>query len=208
VNTTRPILPILAVALAALSLPAQAQYKVVAPDGRVTYTDIPPTDGKSQVTALSRGSITEIPAPNALPFGLRQTTERYPVTLYTATECQACDAARKLLQQRGVPYSEKLILSDADAQALDGLLGSRSVPALIIGTQALQGLSPNEWNAYLDAAGYPRQSQLPAGWQPGAPTPLTPPPTLRARAPTAAAAAAAAPAPIPTPVSPAPGLRF
>lgn len=196
----------LVTALTVLTLPAHAQFKVVGPDGRVTYTDIPPTDGKSQVTALSRGSITEIPAPPTLPLALQQTTERYPVTLYTASECPACDAGRQLLQQRGVPYSEKLIVSDADAQALQGLFGSRNVPALTIGTQALHGLSANEWNAYLDAAGYPRQSLLPAGWQPAAPTPLTPPPKLQAQAPAGPASGPAAAAP--TPVRSAPGLRF
>lgn len=207
----KPLHRVLFIALlVGAALPASAQYKVVGPDGRITYTDIPPSDSRSQVTALNRGSITEIPAPSALPLALRQTAERYPVTLYSSADCQACDAGRQLLQQRGVPYREKLIISEPDVQALQARFGSRSVPALTIGAQALHGVQANEWNAYLDAAGYPRESQLPKGWQPAAPSPLTPPPTLRAQAPNApaAASAAAAAAPPPTPVKAAPGLRF
>ena len=40
------------------------------------------------------------------------------------------------------------------------------MPALTIGAQPLRGLSEADWTAYLDAAGYPRESRLPRGWQP------------------------------------------
>jgi hypothetical protein len=46
------------------------------------------------------------------------------------------------------------------------------VPALTIGIQQLRGYSAIDWGAYLDAAGYPRQSLLPRGWQIPAPTAL------------------------------------
>ncbi len=39
-----------------LTLPAQAQYKIVAPDGSVTYTDRPPADVRLNVTPLGRTS--------------------------------------------------------------------------------------------------------------------------------------------------------
>jgi hypothetical protein len=113
--------------------------------------------------------------------------------------------------QRGVPFAEKLIVSDDDAQAMERTLGTRTVPMLTVGAQVLRGMSESEWIAYLDAAGYPRTSQLPKGWQPAAATPLV----ARSAAPASAPARAAAPqraTPAPAPAvlpPPAPGgIRF
>ena len=144
-------------------MPAAAQYKVVGPDGRITYTDRPPSD---TARARHHRSVARrrhrAPAPqDALPQELRQAATRYPVTLYSAADCPPCDSGRQLLLQRGVPFTEKLIVSDDDAEAMERVLGARTVPSLTIGAQALRGLSPSEWNAYLDAAGYPRESKLP-----------------------------------------------
>jgi glutaredoxin len=115
-----------------------------------------------------------------------------------------CDNGRRLLQQRGVPYAERVITSADDAAALERTVGGRSVPALTIGTQPLRGLSEADWTAYLDAAGYPRESRLPRGWQPPPPAPLV------ERAPARPAAEAPAPRPPPAlPAEPPPGtLRF
>ena len=108
-----------------------------------------------------------------------------------------------------MPFTEKLIVSEDDAAALERSLGSRTVPSLTIGTQALRGLSESEWAAYLDAAGYPRESALPKNWQAAPAAPLTvrsaPPPA--ARAASAPAPRPAAPPPAPS-VTPPPGIRF
>lgn len=204
----------LAATLAGLALPALAQYRVVGPDGRVTYTDRPPTDASSRVTPMQRAPLNEQPAaPDALPPELRRLATRYPVTLFAAPECAPCDSARQLLLQRGVPFTERLIVSESDALAMDRLVASRTVPALTIGTQALSGLSAPEWNAYLDAAGYPRESQLPKGWQASPATPLAPRPATRVQAApeVAATPAARAPAPAAAPAAPPPqqgSIRF
>jgi glutaredoxin len=160
---------VMALLLATAAWPALAQFKVVQPDGGVTYTDRPPTSGNARVTALGRlGSGS--PADDSLPADLRQTMQRYPVVLYTTQDCQPCEAGRRLLQQRGVPYSERRVLSEEDAQALDRVAGGRTVPALTIGAQPVRGFSETEWLAYLDAAGYPRESRLPPGWKQPEPT--------------------------------------
>ena len=203
----------LATALACLALPAAALYKVVGPDGRVTYTDRPPSDASARVSTLDRESVVAAPAADALPLALRQTATRFPVTLYVTADCAPCDAGRQLLVQRGVPFSEKQIVTDDDAQAMERALGSRTVPTLTIAAQTLRGLSEGEWTAYLDAAGYPRQSQLPRTWQAPPAAPLV----ARSSAPAASAPArAAAPpvrtAPVPAPAVPLPpapgGIRF
>lgn len=192
---------------AAAALPAAAQYKIVGPDGRVTYTDRPPSDPSARVTPMRRDGAVDVPAAEALPPELRRVADRYPVTLYVATDCAPCDDARRLLQQRGVPYAEKHVVTEEDAAALQALFGARTVPSLTIGAQALRGLAAAEWNAYLDAAGYPRESRLPRGWQ-AASAPMTasrpaePPPRP------AAPPRATAPPPPAAASAPSPGLRF
>ncbi len=189
--------------LAAAALPALAQYKVVQSDGAVTYTDRPPTTGNARVTPFNRlGSISGTTEPN-LPADLRQAMQRYPVVMYSTQDCQPCDAGRKLLQQRGVPYSERRVASEEDALALERVAGGRTVPALTIGVQPVRGFSDTEWGAYLDAAGYPRESKLPRNWPVVEPTalveravPVRPPPA----APVARGEDAAPP--------PAEGVRF
>jgi glutaredoxin len=195
--------------LAAPVLPAMAVYKIVQPDGSITYTDRPPATGSARVVPLGRDAAPAMPE-LALPQELRALMQRYPVTLYTSAECAPCDNGRRLLQQRGVPYSERQVSTEEDALALERTVGGRTVPALTIGAQALRGLSETDWTAFLDAAGYPRESRLPRGWQSPVPTPLVERSPVRPQqaAPTArqreAPAAPATPPPAPTPGS----LRF
>jgi glutaredoxin len=206
----------LATSLLLACLPAAAQYKVIGADGSVTYTDRPPSTPNVKVTTLGRENQPAPPATpgtnEALPLELRQTAARFPVTLYTAADCTPCDCGRQLLQQRGVPYVERRIVNEDDAAALERSVGGRTLPALTVGSQALRGLSPEEWGSYLDAAGYPRESKLPRGWQAPAPTVLVERVAApRVAAPTAPAARqAASPADIPAaePAPPQPGVRF
>lgn len=184
-----------ALLLAMLVAPATAQYKVVGPDGRVTYTDRPPADAALRVTEVNRRSAVVEPAPKAsLPADLQRIATRFPVTLFTAEKCPPCERGRALLQQRGVPYAERQIISNEDVAALERTMGDRLVPALTVGSQAVRGFSASDWASYLDAAGYPRESRLPAGWTPLTPSPLVPP----APVPEPATPSKAAPAPAPS----------
>jgi len=200
-STLRPLI----LALAALpALSALAQYKVVRPDGSVTYTDRPPIDSNVRVTTMSRNAAQQATNGDvSLPLELRQVVTRYPVTLYTSADCPPCDSGRKLLQQRGIPYSEKRISTEEDLQALDRAVGGRSVPALNVGPQPLRGFSESDWTVFLDTAGYPRESKLPRNWPIPAPTPLvdkTAPTPARTVIPTLPSAE--------PPEPPATGIRF
>ncbi|OYY84312.1 MAG: NrdH-redoxin, partial [Acidovorax sp. 28-64-14] len=100
--------------------------------------------------------------------------------------------------------------TNEDIQALQRLGGESSLPFLTIGSQQLKGFSDTEWSQFLDAAGYPKSSQLPASYRQAAATPLV------AAAPVAAPAAAprtppqaARPAPAVAPAANNPaGIRF
>ena len=171
-HPTSTALRLLPLAVLLASAPLYAQYKVVGPDGKVTYTDRAPAAASGRVTELGgRGGVAAENA--ALPLELRQAVSRYPVTLYaTVGACEPCDGARQLLRQRGIPYSEKSVQNAEDADALERLSGGRDAPTLSIGSQTLRGLAPEVWNSYLDAAGYPRDSRLPPNFAYAPATPL------------------------------------
>lgn len=174
------------------TMPAHALFKVVNPDGTVTYTDRPPQPvANTRVTNLARPGSPTVTEPDlSLPAELRQPAQRHPVTLYTTSECSPCDAGRQLLVARGVPYTERRVGNEEDAQAFERLFGTRTLPLLTVGAQPLKGLSDVEWNAFLDAAGYPKQARLPRGWQA-----RTAPMVERAAAPAATARTEPIPAP-------------
>lgn len=191
-------------ALAALSTGwgdagAQQVFRIVGPDGRVTFSDKPPLEpagrtNTSQVAARAAAGANVA----GLPYELRQVSARYPVTLYTAPSCNACDAGRALLTARGVPFAERTITSAADFDALKRLANTNAVPLLTIGAQQIKGFGEAEWRQYLDAAGYPATSQLPRGYVQSAPAPMVALEEVRplaTRNEAAAAQGAAEPAP-------------
>lgn len=214
-----PVLASLLMALACAGAHAQNVYRIVGPDGKVTFSDRPPADGTAQ-TARTTGA-EPAAGDDALPFQLRQVAGRFPVTLYTGNDCTPCTVARSYLSSRGVPFTERTVTSNEDIAAFQRLSGGSSLPFGTIGAQQLIGFSQAEWSQYLDAAGYPKQSQLPRNYRAPAPTALVAAkPADTAAAPAAASAPAAAaresaprarpPAPVnqgPTPSNPA-GITF
>ena len=218
---TKPMLTALLGLMAALTatLPAHAQiFRLVGPDGKVTFSDKPPVTNESKVVPSAAAPSGAAGGTGAsLPFALRQVTAKYPVVLYTSAKCAPCDAARGYLSGRGVPMAEKTVSTQVDIEALQRLSGATTLPFMTIGAQQLKGFSESEWSQYLDAAGYPKSSQLPAGFKNPGPAPLvaaqkeTVAP-VAANAPTeapppAAAPAAPAAAPAPGPSNPA-GIKF
>ena len=165
--------PFLATLLGALLLASAAQaqvYRSSGPGG-VSYSDQPPPPAAGRQVAPVGGG-TPGTGGATLPSALSQTAQRYPVTLYSARDCAPCDSGRNLLVNRGVPFSEKTVQSNEDIEALQRLAGSGELPVLTVGGQRLKGYSDVEWGQYLDAAGYPKSSQLPAAYRRPAATPL------------------------------------
>ena len=201
-------------ALAGLVPDAHAQqiYRITGPDGRVTFSDQRPLDPGAQARAapaVALGASGNV----ALPFELQQAVSRYPVTLYVGPTCDPCVAGRAFLSGRGVPFNERTVSSNEDIQALQRLSRTNALPFMTIGAQQLTGFSETEWSQFLDAAGYPRTSQLPASYRPAPATALvaaqqpTSPARPVAAAPTPAAGsppATAVEAPAPNPI----GIRF
>lgn len=161
-----------ALVLAAFAAHGQMVYKIVGPDGKITFSDKPPASGdKSQTATTGTGKTSEASESN-LPYELRQVASKYPVTLYASEQCAPCDAARTLLKGRGVPFTERSVGTPEDLRALQRLAGDASLPSATIGGQRLRGFSDSEWTQYLDAAGYPKSSVLPKNYKFPTATPL------------------------------------
>lgn len=196
---------------------AHAQvFRVVGPDGKVTFTDRPPADAPAAPAAVvSMAGGGGGSSSSSLPLELRNVVGRFPVTLYTSPECGPCGAARSYLTTRGVPYTERTITTNEDIKALSTLAGEARVPFATIGGQHVSGFSDQEYGTYLDAAGYPKTSQLPATWRNPAPAPLVAVQAPQAaatrpapqRAPQQPRAEAPAAPSAPSPSNPA-GIRF
>ncbi|MDD2920268.1 glutaredoxin domain-containing protein [Rhodoferax sp.] len=163
------------IAMGSGGLQAQSVYRIVGTDGQVTFSDKPQAAATVKATPVDNALPAAAPVAPALPYELRQVTGKYPVTLYSSSNCAPCDSARKLLAARGVPYSEKTISTAQDAEALQKLSGSNAVPFLTIGAQHVAGFSTSEWTQYLNAAGYPESSKLPASYRQPPAAPLVTP---------------------------------
>lgn len=141
---------------------AHAQlYKWVGPDGKVTYSDVPPPKTAKQVEQKDLASATGGASTAGLPYELAQAARNHPVTLYTGDKCDPCDEARSYLKQRGVPFAEKTVTSNDDIARLKQVAGDSRLPFVTIGRDKHTGFNDGTWGPALSAAGYPQTSMLP-----------------------------------------------
>jgi glutaredoxin len=210
INTRLPrVLSLALIGLLATSVWAQGVYRIVGPDGRVSYSDQPPPSGAT-VRQAAGGAAGSGTANGQLPYELRQVASRYPVTLYSSSDCAPCNSGRNLLNARGIPYAEKTVNTFEDSEALKRLSGETSLPFLTIGSHQIKGYSDAEWTQFLDAAGYPKQSQLPGSYRRPASTPLVAVKAAPAAPAQASPSAVSRPAEVPVapPVNNPAGIRF
>ena len=189
----RARLATLALLLGAAAVGVMAQtYKVVGPDGKVTYTDKPPA--AADIKAPPGGSATATSGSGNLPYETRQAMGKYPVTLYATKACPFCDEARRSLRARGVPFNEVSVSTESDYAAFQSRFKGNTFPVIAIGNKTMTGYAAGDLAGYLDAAGYPAQARL-TGYNWPAATPMTAP---------SAATTAGTDEPAPAPSAPAP----
>jgi glutaredoxin len=186
---------------------AQQIYRIVGRDGGITYSDTPPRESGPVAKSAGAPAPTSAGTDAGLPFELRQVSARYPVTLYTGPGCAPCASGRTLLSSRGIPFAEKTVSTNEDIEALKRIAGAPSLPVLAIGGQQLKGFSENEWIQFLDAAGYPKTSQLPTNYSAPPAAPLVVAEQVQAPPRPAPGAPAARP-PTQAPADNPAGIRF
>ena len=150
---------IFAGALATLFGVAQAGelYKWVDKSGKVHYSDTRVTD-VPEVEKKKFGDSAETEDAD-LSFEARRAKQNFPATLYIADNCdEPCKEARNLLNKRGIPHTEKKLLTQEEIDAFKQASGFSSVPALSVGKNWLKGFNAEKWHNELDAAGYPKIS--------------------------------------------------
>ncbi|WP_426190114.1 DUF4124 domain-containing protein [Massilia sp. DWR3-1-1] len=174
----------LVLALAAASASAQ-MYRWKDANGVTHFSDQPPPEpaparagarppARPAVAAVPGGGGASLPS---LPYALSEAVRRHPVVLYTTSSCEACDQGRALLQQRGVPFTEKTVHSNDDQQQLKAAGSDARLPLLLVGAGKQIGFEAQAWQEALTAASYPLQSRLPAGWRAAPALAAAPPPT-------------------------------
>jgi len=147
-------------------------YRSIDSSGKVHYSDRP-LAGTEDVERLKLGSE---PAPDeSLPYETQRAQQNFPVTLYLFDDCgPACSQARDFLNQRGVPFTEKILASPEELETFRKTSGGSQIPSLTIGKTWLKGFLAEQWNKELDFAGYPKTA-------PYRPRPTTPPTTPLAK---------------------------
>jgi len=129
-------------------------YRSIDSSGKVHYSD-KPLAGAEDVTQVRAD---KAPTPDdSLPYETQRASQNFPVTLYVASECgPGCQQARELLNKRGVPFTEKPLLTQEDIEAFRKTSGDGAVPKLTVGKTWINGFAAEQLNKELDIAGYPK----------------------------------------------------
>jgi glutaredoxin len=136
--------------LSAVTAMAQKLYKSVLPDGRIVYSDSPPSEGRIDKTL----NFENLPS-SALPASassyvaqLRRLRAATPpavasdsVVLYAAVWCGYCRQAKAWLAAKGVSYREYDIDTRDGMTALVDAGGGKGIPLLVAGGQRISGFS-------------------------------------------------------------------
>lgn len=128
-------------------------YKWIDKDGRVSYHDKPPADAGYRVEEKNLGRRDQPKDDESLA----KTAEKYPVVLYSASDCGSCDLARIYLQKRKIPFTEQNLNTTPEAQQeIKKKIGSLSAPTIMIGAKVMKGYVESLLAGELDDAGYPK----------------------------------------------------
>lgn len=144
---------------------ADTVYKSIDPDGKVKYSDKPPTADKLEKT-LQLANLPSTPLPEStirfreeLQKSMkkrwsekRAAPDTRQAVLFTAEWCGYCRQAKAYLAAKGFAYQEYDIDTPDGMQALIEVGGGRSVPLLLLNGKRVKGFSPSGYNALFGAS--------------------------------------------------------
>ena len=184
---------IFAVLLGAACAASAQMYRWTDEKGRVHVTDTPPPPSAKAVQKKSfTGGGTAAPDTAGQPYALQLAAKSFPVTLYTSKDCEPCGAARNLLNARGVPFREVLVVDEPQQEELRKVAGALAVPSVTVGSNVQKGFEESAYHSLLDIAGYPKPGILTPRNQ-AEPKPAPPPGAAEAKPGEDADAAASGP---------------
>jgi glutaredoxin len=151
---------VFAVLLGAACAASAQIYRWTDENGRVHVTGTPPPASAKAVQKKSLTISSAAPENAGQPYALQLAAKSFPVTLYTSANCEPCGSARKLLNARGVPFREVLVVDEAQQEELRKVAGALAVPAITVGSNLQKGFEESAYHSLLDIAGYPKAGIL------------------------------------------------
>ena len=124
-------------------------------DGKVHYSDNPPKDVQAEKRKVGDNKIESDKA----SYETKRAMQLAPVTLYSFSDCkEPCDQARKFLTTRKVPFTESVMKTKEEFDAVAKLVGKKepTAPTLLVGSKPVEGFEAGAWNSMLDVVGYPK----------------------------------------------------
>src|SRR3989442_15193480 len=135
---------VLVLALAAGAVAAQQLYRWTDEKGRVHVADTPPPPGAKDVQQW-RVTASRAAEGGSEPYALQQARKDSPGTLYSGSDCDPCNDARKLLNARGIPFKE-VNVTEKEGNDLLKLSGSASVPVIVVGSATQKGFEESVYH--------------------------------------------------------------
>jgi len=146
-------------ALASAAIQADTVYRSVGPDGKVTYSQRPPADGKIDKTLVYQ-NLPSSPLPEST---LRYRAElmksmnrkiaegvkpyRAQPVFFMAQWCGYCKQAKSYLAEKGISYREYDIDTADGMRAFVEAGETRSVPVMFANSQRVQGFRRSAYDA-------------------------------------------------------------
>jgi glutaredoxin len=135
--------------LAAFSAQAGTVFKVVGPDGKVSYVDRPPQNKAAKVTAMSFAAYdtvtpvpraaASLPTPSAPAQAPADSSQR--LVMYSTQNCGYCRKAKQYLGGKGIAYEELDVDQNAAALQEFRRLGGKGVPLFVYKGRTMSGYS-------------------------------------------------------------------
>jgi glutaredoxin len=153
---------VLVLLLAPALVQAETIYKSVGPDGKITYSQKPPTGNKVEKT-LTFANLPSTPLPDSvmryqdeLQKGLKKRLSapdrRDMPVLFTAVWCGYCKQAKAYLAQNAISYREYDIETPDGARAFAEAGAGRGIPVLQWKGQNVQGFSRGAYDTIFASA--------------------------------------------------------
>lgn len=141
-----PATALIFLALAVFSPQGEAEiYKVVGPDGKVSYTDKEPKSEKAEKLKIQ--TYAGVPAVSSLNAAVKR------VTLFSAQWCGACRKAKAYMVSHKIAFDEWDIDTSSYAQGKLKEFGTKSIPVILVGNQRMVGFSPESFEDMRSKAG-------------------------------------------------------
>lgn len=139
--------------LAALSpwAVAQSLYKSVDAQGKVVYSDKPPTSGPVSTVNTASTAVSVVPAPSAderkrLPKVKMPEVGAGQVVLYSAKWCGYCTLAKQYMGQRNIAYQEIDVDTPSGKAAFRQIPGN-GIPVLLMDDRRVDGFTQASYDS-------------------------------------------------------------